>query len=45
MALLFLVSLAVGVPGLLGKEPFKRGEVVSQDRERAPLLAGGDANV
>jgi len=45
MALLFLVSLAVGVPGLLGKEPFKRGEIVSEDRERAPLLAGGDANV
>jgi len=43
MALLFLVSLAVAVPGLLGKEPFKRGEIVSQDRERAPLLA--DSNV
>lgn len=38
-ALLFVVSLAVAVPGLLGKEPFKRGEVVGQDRERAPLLA------
>jgi len=37
--LLFLVSLAVAVPGILGKEPFKRGEVVSEDRERAPLLA------
>jgi len=39
MALLFLVSLAVGVPGIFGKEPFKRGEIVSEDRERAPLLA------
>jgi len=39
MALLFIVSLAVGVPGIFGKEPFKRGEIVGEDRERAPLLA------
>jgi hypothetical protein len=39
MGLLFVVSLAVGVPGIFGKEPFKRGEIVSEDRERAPLLA------
>jgi hypothetical protein len=39
MALLFLVSLAVAVPGLVGQDPFKRGEIVSEDRERAPLLA------
>ncbi|KAF2805830.1 DUF1774-domain-containing protein [Mytilinidion resinicola] len=39
MALLFVLSLAVGVPGLLGRDPFKRGEIVAEDRERAPLLA------
>lgn len=39
MAILFILSLAVGVPGLLGREPFRRGEIVSEDRERAPLLA------
>ncbi|OCL09835.1 DUF1774-domain-containing protein [Glonium stellatum] len=39
MAILFILSLAVGVPGLLGRDPFKRGEIVSEDRERAPLLA------
>jgi len=39
MALLFILSLAVGVPGLLGREePFACGEIVSEDRERAPLL-------
>ncbi|KAF2730633.1 DUF1774-domain-containing protein [Polyplosphaeria fusca] len=37
--LLFLLSLAVGMPGLIGREPFKRGAVVDEDRERAPLLA------
>jgi len=37
--LLFLLSLAVGVPGLLGRDPFARGQIVSEDRERAPLLA------
>jgi len=35
MALLFLASLAVS----FGQDPFKRGEIVSEDRERAPLLA------
>ncbi|KAF2424503.1 DUF1774-domain-containing protein [Tothia fuscella] len=45
MALLFLVSLAVAVPGVVGKEPFRRGEVVSEDRERAPLLADSSNNV
>lgn len=39
MGVLFVVSLAVGVPGLIGQDPFKRGEIVSEDRERAPLLA------
>lgn len=43
MGLLFLVSLSIAVPGIFGKEPFKRGEVVNEDRERAPLLA--DQNV
>jgi hypothetical protein len=37
--LLFVLSLAVGAPGLLGRDPFPRGEIVSEDRERAPLLA------
>ncbi|KAL6711784.1 hypothetical protein ACN47E_002827 [Coniothyrium glycines] len=37
--LLFLLSLAVGLPGLLGRDPFPRGRIVSEDRERAPLLA------
>ncbi|KAF2464439.1 DUF1774-domain-containing protein [Lindgomyces ingoldianus] len=39
MGILFVLSLAVGVPGLLGRDPFARGEIVSEDRERAPLLA------
>lgn len=39
MAVLFVLSLGVGVPGILGRDPFKRGEIVSEDRERAPLLA------
>ena len=42
MALLFLASLALAVPGVFGKDPFKRGTVVEQDREREPLL--GDEN-
>ncbi|RMZ73375.1 ATP synthase F0 [Pyrenophora seminiperda CCB06] len=37
--LLFLLSLAVGMPGLLGRDPFPRGQIVSEDRERAPLLS------
>lgn len=36
--LLFVLSLAVGVPGLIGRDPFPRGEIVSEERERAPLL-------
>jgi len=40
MALLFLVSLAIAIPGIFGNDPFKRGDHVSEDRERAPLLAG-----
>ncbi|KAI4655299.1 hypothetical protein J4E93_000009 [Alternaria ventricosa] len=37
--LLFVLSLAVGMPGLLGRDPFPRGQIVSEDQERAPLLA------
>ena len=37
--LLFVLGTAVGLPGLLGKDPFPRGQIVSEDRERAPLLA------
>jgi hypothetical protein len=37
--LLFVLSLVVGVPGLLGRDPIARGEIVNEDRERAPLLA------
>jgi hypothetical protein len=37
--LLFVLSTAVGLPGLLGRDPFPRGQIVSEDRERAPLLA------
>jgi hypothetical protein len=43
MALLFVVSTAIAVPGIFGKDPFKRGDVVSENRERAPLLAGGES--
>jgi hypothetical protein len=39
MALLFIFSLLVGVPSITGRDPFKRGEIVNEDRERAPLLA------
>lgn len=39
-AVLFVLSLLVGLPGLVGRDDlFQRGEVVSEDRERAPLLA------
>jgi hypothetical protein len=38
MAILFILSLAVAVPGILGQDPFKRGEIVNEDREREPLL-------
>jgi hypothetical protein len=37
--LLFVLSLAVGMPGLLGRDLVPRGAVVSEDQERAPLLA------
>ncbi|KAF2877289.1 hypothetical protein BDV95DRAFT_601698 [Massariosphaeria phaeospora] len=37
-ALLFTLSVLVGVPSLLGRDPVARGAVVDQDRERAPLL-------
>jgi hypothetical protein len=43
MALLFLTSLAIAVPGIFGKDPFKRGDHVSQDREREPLLGEQNA--
>jgi hypothetical protein len=37
--LLFILSLGIGMPGLLGRELIPRGAVVDEDRERAPLLA------
>ena len=39
MAILFLASLALAVPGIFGKDPFKRG---TAEGEREPLL--GDEN-
>lgn len=38
MAVLFVFSLWVAMPQLVGREPFKRGAVVSEDQERQPLL-------
>lgn len=39
MAVLFLCSTAIGIPGIFGKElTFRREVAVSEDRERAPLL-------
>ncbi|KAK8210119.1 hypothetical protein M8818_003606 [Zalaria obscura] len=38
MAVLFILSVLVGIPGVIGQDPFKRGAVVSEDRERQPLL-------
>ncbi|KAF2275713.1 DUF1774-domain-containing protein [Westerdykella ornata] len=39
-AILFVLSVLVAAPGLIGREDlFVRGQVVSEDRERAPLLA------
>ncbi|KAF1983353.1 DUF1774-domain-containing protein [Aulographum hederae CBS 113979] len=38
MGLLFVLSIAVAMPGVIGQDPFKRGEIVNEDRERAPLL-------
>jgi hypothetical protein len=37
--LLFVLSIAIGVPGLLGRDLVPRGQIVSEDQERAPLLA------
>lgn len=42
MALLFVASVGIAAPGIFGKD-VKRGDVVSEDRERAPLLAGGES--
>jgi len=39
MAVLFVSTLVIAVPGIFGKEVgFRRETVVSEDRERAPLL-------
>jgi len=39
MGCLIILSLLVGVPGVLGERGIRReGEVVDSDRERAPLL-------
>ncbi len=40
MGLLLLFTLAIAVPGMFGKELTLRrdGDVVSEDRERRPLL-------
>lgn len=40
MSVLFLATLAVAIPGAFGKDTNVRreGDVVSQDRERQPLL-------
>jgi len=39
MGTLFVATCAVAIPGLFGKElTFRRGDVVSEDRERQPLL-------
>ena len=38
MGVLFVLSVLVGFPGLIGQDPFKRGAVVDEDRERQPLL-------
>jgi hypothetical protein len=34
-----VLATAVGIPGLLGRDPFPRGAIVNEDQERAPLLA------
>ncbi len=39
MATLFLCTLVIAIPGILGKEiSFRREPTVVDDRERAPLL-------
>lgn len=42
MALLFVASVGIAAPGIFGKD-VKRGDVVGEERERAPLLAGGES--
>jgi hypothetical protein len=44
MAVLFLASVVVAFPDATGVQ-FGRGQVVSQDRERAPLLANENSEV
>jgi hypothetical protein len=44
MAILFLASVVVAFPDATGVQ-FRRGQVVSQDRERAPLLANENSEV
>jgi hypothetical protein len=43
MALLFVLSVVVAAPGIIKWEPAKRGAIVSEDREREPLLGEGAA--
>ncbi|KAG9965161.1 DUF1774-domain-containing protein, partial [Aureobasidium melanogenum] len=38
MGVLFILSVLVSFPGIIGQDPFKRGAVVGEDRERQPLL-------
>ncbi|KAG9593065.1 DUF1774-domain-containing protein, partial [Aureobasidium melanogenum] len=38
MGVLFILSVLVSFPGIIGQDPFKRGAVVDEDRERQPLL-------
>ena len=38
MALLAVLSVAVAAPGVVGWQLAKRGAIVSEDREREPLL-------
>lgn len=39
MGVLFLCTLVIAVPGIFGRDiAFRRGTVVADDRERAPLL-------
>jgi len=39
--ILFVASLAVGVPRLWQSGPLLRQDIVCRDREKAPLLADG----
>lgn len=39
MAILFLCTLVIAIPGIFGKEiSLRRDQVIADDRERAPLL-------